>query len=74
MPKLDYKAQNETREPMAYIDKDGDLVLRAAYDDWGDDAFCWDAVNNDGMMVTWNPFHEENQKFFYRGDKLTITF
>ena len=57
-------------ELKAYLDPDGDLVLK----DWTGDTLC---ITREGTLC-WNhdfePDREGVQARFYRGDHLTITF
>lgn len=65
--KFEYDSKSVQRECVAYIDKDGDLLVM---DD--DGAIL---LGQDGTHLTameWNP--SEATRKFYPGDKLTITF
>lgn len=71
MVKFDYDEMAERSEPVAYIDRDGDLVV---LDNEGE-GVCWFSDSNKIIKgCVWGPFAEGVKHVFYPGDKLTITF
>lgn len=63
------------REPVAYIDKYGDLLVKGRH---GQTSIC--QTDHLGPMVSylpaqhWRPHDSSNKKVFYPGDRVTIQF
>ena len=68
--KFEYDGDSEHRECVAYIDGDGDVIVRDTLNHTGEHP----ALISDGNVGTaeWQP-HTATRRF-YPGDKLTITF
>lgn len=68
--KFEYDNMNDDRECVAYIDGDGDLIIKNTLNL----VYEHPALITDGNVGTaeWNPV--ESLHKFYPGDKLTITF
>ena len=68
--KFEYEETKKDREPVAYIDEDGDLVIKQ-YAGNAVTLFTSGQVISD---VAWYPSDFSHKKLFYPGDKITITF
>lgn len=65
-------AQNPTSpEPVAYIDRDGDLIIK---DDMGSVVLFQLDKNCFYTQDDWEPYHQDVKRHFYKGDSVTITF
>ena len=62
--KFEYDVSPEHDECVAYIDADGDLILR-------DEGKIY-VISQDNMFL--REVHENARRRFYRGEKITITF
>lgn len=67
--KIEVERKNELKGIAAYIDCDGDLIIKSSSADLG----AIIVADGYGSEWTWNP-EKEAAELLYPGDKVTITF
>lgn len=70
--KYKIKRKRDGRDPVAYIDHDGDLVIQSCEEGAG----ALD-LRNDGFVyrdLPWEPDAQDPDNLIYPGDSITLTF
>ena len=69
--KFHYNTDTDRGEPVAYIDCDGDLIVK----DENDDGVLFSSDHTDVLLdAGWEPHGRGVKHRFYKGDSVTITF